>query len=318
MFFLSAAAMLPLAAWMGHATEELADQVGEGLGGLLNATFGNAAEIIIGILALQRGLVDLVKASLTGSILGNLLLVLGASLLAGGWSRREQTFSQQAAATSSTLLVLAVSGLALPSLERLTSGQAHHSFSLVVASILAVVYFLGLWFSLKTHAHLYTVELPEGHVKSETPPRVAFARLAGAAVLVAFVAERMVGATEHMVHDLGWNEVFIGVIVVAIVGNAAEHASAIWMAARDRVDLALHIASGSTLQIALFVAPLLVFVGVAVGQRMDLVFTPLEVVSVGLALAGFGLITYDGRSNWYEGVMLLALYALLGTAFWFA
>lgn len=315
-FFLAAAAMLPLAHWMGHATEQLADRMGEGVGGLLNATFGNAAELIIGILALQRGLVDLVKASLTGAILGNLLLVLGASLLVGGWKRKEQTFNATAAGTSATLMVLAVGGLALPSLQRLTGGAPALPFSEIVAGILIVVYILGLVFSLKTHAHLYTGHLPE--VPEDGPSKASsFWRLAGAAALVTVVAERLVGATEHMVHELHWNELFIGVVVVAIVGNAAEHASAIFMAAKDRVDLALHIAAGSTLQIALFVAPVLVFAGLGMEAGMDLVFTPLEVVAVGLALAGFGLITYDGRSNWYEGVMLLALYAIIGTAFWF-
>ncbi|MBC8515241.1 calcium/proton exchanger [bacterium] len=317
-FLVACGAIIPLAGGMGKATEDLANRCGEALGGFLNATFGNAAELIIGILALKRGLILLVKASLVGSILGNLLLVFGAALLAGGWKRKEQVFNLQAATASSALLVLAVAGLALPSLERMTQGEAHVGFSTAAAYILLGAYGLSLLFSLRTHTHLYTHNCPEEMIDTKTTRTALVGRLAAFAVLIGLYAEVLVGAVEGVADSWGWGEVFVGVVIVAIVGNAAEHASAVMVAMKNRMDLSLHIAAGSTTQIALFVAPALVLVGHAMGQPMDLVFSPLEVVAVALSVAGFSLIVQDGRSNWFEGTLLLSLYALLGVAFWFA
>jgi Ca2+:H+ antiporter len=327
LIFLSAcAAIVPLAGWLGRATEQLAEKTGEGVGGLLNATFGNAAELIIALAALQKGLYDVVKASLTGSVIGNLLLVLGASIVAGGLKHKEQRFNAQAASSQSTLLTLAAIGLVVPAAFHYVGGAGiankEAGLSLEIAIVLVVVYVLHLIFSLHTHKQLFLGESSdleeittgEGHWSMKK----AVVILAGSTALIAWMSEILVGSVEKAALSFGMTSVFVGVIVVAIVGNAAEHSTAILVSMKNRMDLALSIAIGSSLQIALFVAPVLVFASYAIGPRpMDLVFTPAEVLAVVVAVWITGQICSDGISNWIEGAQLLAVYVILGIVFYF-
>jgi len=333
-FACAALAIIPLAGLMGRATETLAERLGAGVGGLLNATFGNAAELIIALAALQRGLHDVVKASLTGSIIGNILLVLGLAVLAGGAKRERQTFDRAAAAAGSTLLALAAVGLLVPALFHVVAEGAVRSatltaaretaiergLSLEISIVLFAIYLLSLVFSLRTHRHLYA-----GHAAGDDRPRPdgaavrrAVVLLVGATALVAWMSEILVGVVEAAAHALGLTEVFVGVIVVAVIGNAAEHSTAVLMAMKNHMDLAINIAIGSSIQIALFAAPLLVFASYAIGPHpMDLRFTLFEVVAVAIAVGIVNLVAQDGESNWLEGVLLLATYAVLGLAFFF-
>jgi len=321
-FLVTGLAVIPLAAEMGSATEVLADRSGPAVGGLLNATFGNAAELIIAIVALRAGLLDLVKASLTGSILGNLLLILGLSLLAGGLKRPTLTFNRTAAGMSGAMLLLAVVGLAIPALFLSSHPSATQETTLHlsegVAFVLGATYVASLVFSLKTHRELFSPERP---VAPATGPGgsvgLAVARLAGATVLVAVQSEILVHATEQVVSGIGITETFLGLIVIPLIGNAAEHATAVVVARKGETDLALTIALGSSTQVALFVAPVLVLAGVILGQPMNLVFTPFEIVALGLAALIVTVIALDGESHWFEGVQLLAVYAILAIAAWF-
>jgi Ca2+:H+ antiporter len=324
-FALAAVAIIPLAGLITEATESLAYQVGPGVGGLLNATFGNAAELIIALMALARGLDGVVKASLTGSIIGNLLLVLGASLLAGGARRPVLRFNRTAAGIGATLMALAAVGMVVPAVfHRLAGpggGRAEHHLSLSVSLVLLVAYALSLVFSLVTHKDLYN---PKGedkeaawHEGARWGPRRSVAVLLVATAFVAWMSEVLVGAVEATSRSLGLSEVFVGVIVVAVVGNAAEHSTAVLVALKDEMDLAVGIAMGSALQIALFVAPVLVIASYARAEPMDLVFTPLEVAAVILAVAVARMVAEDGESNWLEGAMLLLLYVVLGLAFFY-
>ena len=321
-FLASSAAIIPLAALMGRATEQLAERLGEGVGGLLNATFGNAAELIIAIVALRAGLVDLVKASITGSIIGNLLLVFGASALWGGVRFQRQQFNRTAAALSATLLVLSAVALFIPAIFHLVvpadAGVAERTLSVEIAVVLIVTYVLSLLFSLRTHKHLYVGEAGP-HTDELSPARStskALLLLLAATAGVALMSEMLVGAVEETAEVFGMNEVFVGVILVALVGNAAEHSSAILMAGRNKMDAAITIAVGSSIQIALFVAPVLVFLSYLVAPvPMDLRFTTLEVVAVGISVWIMSLIAQDGESHWMEGVQLLAVYVILALAF---
>ncbi len=336
LFLTSAVAIVPLAGIMGKSTEMLAEHVGAGLGGLLNATFGNAAELIIAIFALRAGLYDLVKASLTGSIIGNILLIFGLSALLGGLKFRKQVFNRTAAKLGSTLLLLSAVGLVIPSLLHFLrdgaesgaaagaaaatgAGAGSGSLSLEISVVLIVCYILSLVFALRTHAELYQ---GTAHADGETHAAAAwskgksFAVLVGAAALVGWMSEILVGGAEEAAHALGMTEVFVGVIVVALVGNAAEHSTAVLVALRNKMDLSIQIAVGSSLQIALFIAPLLVFLSYAIGPApMDLVFSPLEVVAVAVSVLVVGQIADDGQTHWMEGVLLLAVYVVLGFAF---
>lgn len=324
-FATSALAIIPLAGWMGKSTEHLAEQFGEGIGGLLNATFGNAAELIIALMALQRGLHDVVKASITGSIIGNILLVLGLSLVAGGLKFRTQKFNRTAAGMGSTLLMLSAIGLVVPAIFHFIARGSplarEQELSLEISIVLFACYVLSLIFSLRTHKHMYVSE-PDAEsreaigVKGWSRPKSATILLASTAV-VALMSEFLVGAIEHASSALGMTEVFVGVVLVAIIGNAAEHSTAVLMALKNKMDLSINIAVGSSLQIALFVAPVLVFASYAFGQPMNLIFTTFEVVSVVLAVFAVNLIVGDGESNWMEGVQLLGVYVILGMAFYF-
>ena len=326
--------IVPLAGLMGEATEHLASRLGAGVGGLLNATFGNIAELIIAFFALRRGLHDVVKASLTGSIIGNVLLVLGAAFLAGGLRREKQTFDRVAASVGSTLLTLAAIGLVVPAMFHFVSGieaprgpvapdrlaALERGLSLEISIVLLVAYVLSLVFSLRTHKHLYRgdeVAEAHGHGAAWGPWRSVAALLAATA-LVAWMSEILVGAVGEAARVLGLTQVFVGVIVVAVIGNAAEHSTAILVAVRGKMDLAVHVAVGSSIQIALFVAPALVLVSYAVpGGPMDLRFTMFEVLSVAIAVGITNIVTQDGESNWFEGALMLAVYLVLGIAFYF-
>ena len=331
--FISAGlAIIPLAGLMGTATEHLAEHHGAGIGGLLNATFGNAAELIIGLVALRAGLLDVVKASITGSIIGNILLVLGASFIAGGLKFETQRFNRTAASVGTTLLVLASIGLIIPSIfHKVVSSQTatplEQELSLEIAIVLFICYILSLLFSLRTHSHLYVgkgeeesevvIEEVIGAKPQSWSQKKSLMVLLVATAMVAVMSEFLVGAVEHTAKTWGFSEVFIGVILVAIVGNAAEHSTAVIMAMKNRMDLAINIAIGSSIQIALFVAPLLVFCGYLFKQPMNLLFTTFEVLSIAISAWIVALITSDGESNWIEGTLLLAVYLILGIAFFY-
>lgn len=331
-FGASCLAIIPLAGLMGKATEHLAESLGEGVGGLLNATFGNAAELIIALMALKAGLHGVVKASITGSIIGNVLLVFGLSALAGGLRFKSQRFNQTAAGVGSTLLALSAIGLVLPAAYHMVAvgpGRAvgevavvEQELSLEIAVVLMITYALSLVFSLKTHSHLYVggnaEESGDAMGTTHWSKGRSTAVLVGATTMVALMSEFLVGAVEHTAETLGMTEVFVGVILVAIIGNAAEHSTAVLMALKNKMDLAINIAVGSSIQVALFVAPVLVFASYAIGpEPMNLLFTTFEVVAVALCVAVMALIAQDGESNWLEGVMLLAVYVMLGIAFYF-
>ncbi len=321
-FFVTCLAVIPLAGEMGEATAALAERAGPGVGGLLNATFGNAAELIIAVAALRAGLLDLVKASLTGSILGNLLLILGLALVAGGVRRPTLTFNRTAAGMSAAMLLLAVVGLVVPALfaaahPDATPATAIH-LSEGVAVVLGLTYVASLVFSLVTHRQLFDAGAAEEQGRGAAP---RFVRPLGillvATALVAVESEILVHATEEVVRRFAISELFLGLIVIPIIGNAAEHAAAVVVSRRGHTDLALHIALGSSTQVALFVAPLLVLVGVVVSRPMNLVFTAFEVIMLGLASLIVTVIALDGESHWFEGVQLVAVYALVGLAVWF-
>lgn len=322
-FVTSCLAIVPLAKLMGYATEEIALKAGQGIGGLLNATFGNAVELIIAVLALQRGLVGVVQASITGSILGNILLVLGVSVLMGGIKFKKQTFNQTVAGTNAAMLTLAVVALLVPAAFVFTSPasvavQGVENLSHWVALVLLVIYFLSLFFSLGTHSHLYD---GSSHGEGVEEPKLSMPRsillLLVATGLVALESEFLVGSIEAVTHQWGLSELFIGVILIPLIGNAAEHLTAVTVAMKNKMDLTLGIAVGSSLQIALLVAPILVLVGWAIGEPLTLHFNLFEIVAVGAAVAIANLIALDGESNWFEGVQLLGTYLILGLAFFF-
>lgn len=322
-FICSCLAVIPLAGWLGHATEHLASRVGEGIGGLLNATFGNAAELIIALLAIRRGLYPVVKASLTGSIIGNVLLVLGVSVLAGGVKHRFQKFNETGARNQSTMLTLAAIALIVPAAYHYLAGPEgrvrESGLSFEISIVLMITYALMLVFTLVTHKQLFAGEHAKEDCEQETwSTGKSMLVLAIATAAIAWVSEILVGSVEHAAEAFGMTRVFIGVIVVAIVGNAAEHGSAVQAALRNRMDLSLGISMGSSIQIALFVAPVLVFASYAIGPHpMDLVFSPAEVLAIGLSVLIMGQVAADGESNWMEGVQLLAVYAILGIVFFF-
>lgn len=330
-FITAALAILPLAAWMGSATEEIAVVVGPTLGGLMNATFGNATELIIALIALNAGLIDVVKASITGSIIGNLLLVMGLSMLLGGLRYKEQEFPPTVARMNASLMNLAAIAILLPTAVNYTSTgieqQTLQNLSIAVAIVLILVYGLTLLFSMKTHSYLYDValaeteqeELAEANLFEESKPNLWLwiGVLLGSTILVAVESELLVDALEVATDQLSLTALFTGTILVPIIGNAAEHATAVTVAMKDKMDLSVSVAVGSSLQIALFVAPVLVLTGWAIGQPMDLNFNPFELVAVAVSVLIANSISSDGRSNWLEGTLLLAAYAVLGLAFYF-
>jgi Ca2+:H+ antiporter len=327
-FAASAIAIIPLSSLLGHATEELSAHTGPTLGGLVNASLGNLAELIIAILALRAGLVDLVKASITGSIIGNLLLVLGAAQLAGGLKYRTQKFNPNFAGTSVSLLVIAAVGLIVPTLFLAAhpdpTRAATVRVSEFVAGFLIVGYALYLLYSMGTHKSAF--DALEAETFDETPPEADAPRwtmqrtiivLLVVAAGIGWMSELLVGATEVTVRTLGLSSVFVGLVLIPIIGNAAEHSSAILMARKNRMDIAASIAIGSSVQVALFVAPVLVFVGMIVGHPLDLAFGTFEVASVTLAVWITSAIVLDAESNWLEGSFLLLVYGILAVAFFY-
>lgn len=325
MFIVSAAGIIPLAALMGRATEALAERLGSTAGGLLNATFGNAAELIIGLVALHKGMVTVVKASITGSIIGNALLTLGVSLLVGGLRYRRQSFNRVQAGLQANLLVLATVGLLIPSLlVNAISNESELHLSEEVAVVLLATYVLSVIFSLlRPDPESEPLAGPvHKHEFSWRGTGFELGMLAGTTALVAILSEYLVGAIEVAQQNgylarWGMSEVFVGVILVAVMGNVAEHSSAVVMAYRNKVDITLHIAIGSSLQIALLVTPVLVFAGLWIAPKpMDLHFTTLELVAVAASVIVVALVAADGESHWMEGVLLLAVYAILALAFY--
>jgi Ca2+:H+ antiporter len=322
-FIISALAIIPLSGVLGAATEAVAERTSPAIGGLLNATMGNLAELIIAAVALRAGLIELVKASITGSILGNLLLVLGAALFAGGLKFKVQRFNPHLAGFSATVLVIAAFGLLVPALFQYLHPDpervATQTMSYYVAGLLISGYVFSLLYSLRTHTSAFlTVEaVAEVTVAPHWSSKQALTILIGSAVAIGVVSEILVSVTEEAVKVMGLSEFFVGLILVPIIGNAAEHSSAILMAMKNRMDLAINVAVGSSIQVALLIGPLLVFLGVAFGQRMDLAFSQMEVASIALSVAVATSVMRDAESNWLEGVFLLLAYAILGVAFFF-
>jgi Ca2+:H+ antiporter len=316
-FMLSAVAIIPLAKFIGDATNALSTHTNPGVGGLLNATFGNSTELVVGILALHAGLITVVKASITGSILSNLLLVLGTAILAGGWKRERQKFNATAAKAAGSMLLLATIGLVIPAVFQLTVPMLQEptlmQLSVFVAVLMIIAYFAQLFFTLSTHKHLYQNE--ENSETSKWSVRMCIAILGATTIAVALVSNTLVNSITPLVINYGWNELFIGVIVIAIVGNAAEHTSAIQAALRNRMDLALAISLGSATQIVMFVAPALVLLSLVLGHPMDLVFTLFELIALIFAVFVTNSVIEDGESNWLEGVQLLIAYIIMVVAF---
>jgi Ca2+:H+ antiporter len=318
-FLTSAAAILPLAGLIGRSTEELALHAGPRIGGLLNATFGNVTELIISIFLILDDEIEIVKASLTGSIISNLLLVLGLSFFVGGLRYKEQTFSAEAASVHTSSLALAVAGLLMPTLFALTTGRhdelQREIVSGVVAGVLIALYVCVLLFTLVTHEHLFHAP------QEDEPPRWSVRRAVGTLIVVTAVvgleSEILVSALEPALQHFGLSRLFVGLILVPIIGNAAEHSTAVFFAMRNKLDATLEIATGSSLQIALFVAPALVFISLLVGHPMDFIFSPFEVAAVGISVLLVALISRDGRSNWLEGLQLVATYVVIAISFFF-
>jgi Ca2+:H+ antiporter len=332
-FAASAIGVVPTAALMGEATEHLAARAGPGIGGLVNVTFGNAPELIIAIFALADGLQEVVKASIVGSVVGNALLVLGAAMLAGGWRRTRQTFDRTAAQTQSGMLLVSVVALALPAVVQLSRhrelpgvGGIRHVFasdlnhvSLAVALILIATYLAGLVFSLRTHRDLFNPVQAGDEMGSAWSLRRSVGTLAVAGVAVAVMSDLLVGSIEHASQDIGLSQFFVGAFVVAVVGNAAEHYVAVVAAVKDKMDLAVNIAIGSSAQVGLFVAPVLVLLSFLVGPSpMALVFNGYELAALLSVALIVPVLLSDGESTWFEGFQLIALYTVVGVVFYFA
>lgn len=324
-FAAAAAAIIPLAAVLGEATESLAAHTGPLVGGILNATMGNATEFIIAFLALRAGHIEVVKASISGSIIGNLLLVLGLAILLGGIGRVKQEFSRTAAGANSSMLFISVVGLVMPAVYDLSVHRSleHNDpilqqLSVWTSVILIAIYAISFIFMLRTHKALFHVDAEHQIEEHKTQPvSTSIIGLVVATGLIAWLAEIMVHGIGAVTQRFGMTELFIGVIVVAIVGNAAEHSTAIIVAHKNKMDLAMTIAVGSSTQIALFIAPLLVLISVLIGQPMSLVFNAFELAAIALSVLIVQMISHDGESNWFEGAQLLAVYVILGIAFYF-
>jgi len=319
-FLVAAVAILGLAWVVGLGTERLGAVAGPQVGGILNATFGNIAELIIALFALQAGLLDVVKASLTGSIIGNLLLVLGFSVLVGGLRHGTQRFDSRIAGSNAALLVVAAIGLFVPAIFAITVGERATDTlveeSVLVSILLIVGYVLSLiWQFTNPDRTLGGHGPSEGHEGPAWTVRTAIGVLLGAAILLAVTSEILVGAIEPFVDSVGLSAFFVGVVLIPTIGNLAEHLVAVQLAAKNKMEFAMAVTYGSSLQVALFVAPVLVIIGALIGQPMDLVFTPLEVVAVGAAVGISALIALDGESNWLEGALLVIVYLILAGSF---
>jgi Ca2+:H+ antiporter len=318
-FITAALAIVPLAGLIGRATDQLAICIGPRLGGLLNATFGNLTELIVAVLLIEAGDFDIVKATLIGSIVGNLLLVLGLSLFVGGLGRGEQAFSARAASVHTASLVLAVAGLGVPALLLATSSRlsagSRELVSAGVAATLIVSYAAALVFMQVTHAHLFRT--PEASEQPEWSRTLAAGVLLAAALLVGLESELLVSALNPALNSVKISPIFVGLILIPVIGNAAEHASAVFFAIRDKLDITLEIAVGSSTQVALFVAPSMVFISLLIGRPMDFVFTGFEIGAVFIATLIIAVISRDGHGNWLEGLQLIGIYAIIALAAFF-
>jgi len=313
MFFSACLAIVPLAGIMGEATESLSCYVGEKAGGLLNATFGNATELLITVFALKAGLFDVVKASIAGSILGNILLVLGLAIFIGGIKNGEQRFDRVHISNQTSLMFLAIIALIIPAVFFNSERQSHvlEEYSIVVSAILLVIYLAGLLFSMRRQTGVCEAGAPAMN------KRKALIALALSTVFIALESELLVAGIESVTDVLGWSTFFIGIIIIPIIGNAAEHSTAVLMAWKNRMDLALEIAVGSSTQIALLVTPVLVFISLILSRPMNLIFNFYEIVTLSLAVLIAQFTSLDGESNWLEGGLLLAAYAMIAIAFFF-
>ncbi len=318
-FFSSAFAIIPLAGILGKATEEISVYTGPRVGGLLNATFGNATELIISFFALKDGLFDVVKASIAGSVIGNILLVLGASMLAGGIKYKTQKFNRNAVEVTSSMLLFAVIGLSIPAIfthtvkPDLLNKSGYESLSIGIACLMIIIYIFSLFFSFYTHKDLYGT-VHEEAAESKWSLKKSIIMVLGATGLIAFMSELLVSSVEPMTEHIGISKFFIGIILIPIIGNAAEHSTAILMAVKNKMDIAVEIALGSSLQIILFVAPVLIFISLLF-TPMSIVFNEFELVSLIVAVIIANKVSSDGESNWLEGLQLIAVYAIIALSF---
>lgn len=322
MFLLSCASIIPLAGLMGEGTEEISFYSGPKIGGFLNGTFGNATELIISIFALKEGLFDVVKSSIAGAVIGNILLVIGASMFAGGLKYKTQKFNRKVTEVTSSMLLFAVIGLCIPALFTHSVDPAllntrYEGLSIFVAVIMFVIYLLSLYFSFSTHKHIYAVNenknSNEEH-KAKWSLKKSIFILSIATVLIAIESEFLVNGIESITETLGWSEFFVGIILIPIIGNAAEHSTAVLMALKDQMDVGLEIAIGSSLQIILFVAPILIFISLFF-TPMSIIFNEFELIALIASVLIANRVSQDGESNWLEGVQLLAVYCIIAAAF---
>jgi Ca2+:H+ antiporter len=317
MFILACLSIIPLAGLIGEGTEEISFYSGPKIGGFLNGTFGNATELIISFFALKEGLFEVVKSSIAGAVIGNILLVIGASMLAGGLKYKTQKFNQKVSEVSSTMLLFAVIGLCIPAIfthtvpSRLLNTR-YEGLSLFVAVVMIIIYALSLFFSFNTHKHIYNEEESEGTAKWSLKKAIAI--LVVSTVLIAIESEFLVNGIEPITESLGWSQFFVGIILIPVIGNAAEHTTAIVMARKDKMDVALEIAVGSSLQIILFVAPVLIFLSLLF-KPMSIVFNPFELIALIASVLIANRVSHDGESNWLEGVQLLAVYLIIAASF---
>ena len=320
MFLLACASIIPLAGLMGEGTEEISFYSGPKIGGFLNATFGNATELIISFFALKEGLFDVVKSSIAGAVIGNVLLVIGASMLAGGIKYKSQKFNQKVSEVTSSMLLFAVLGLCIPALfthsvDPSLLNTRYEGLSIFVAIVMIIIYILSLYFSFSTHKHLYVTEeeSSEEHT-AKWSLKKAIIVLIASTVLIAIESEFLVCGIDAITASLGWSEFFVGIILIPIVGNAAEHSTAVVMALKDKMDVALEIALGSSLQIILFVAPVLIFISLFF-IPMSIVFNQFELIALIASVVIANRVAHDGESNWLEGIQLLAVYLIIAAGF---
>ena len=319
MFILSCLSIIPLAGLIGEGTEEISFYSGPKIGGFLNGTFGNATELIISFFALKQGLFDVVKSSIAGAVIGNVLLVVGASMLAGGCKFKTQNFNKKVTEISSSMLLFAVLGLCIPAIFTHTVNPdllntRYEGLSIFVAVVMLLIYILSLFFSFSTHKDLYTLYDKEEGVKSKWSLKKSVLILVISTILIAIESEFLVDGIDPITKSLGWSEFFVGIILIPIVGNAAEHSTAIVMALKDKMDVALEIAIGSSLQIILFVAPILIFLSLLF-TPMSIVFNEFELVALIASVVIVNRVSHDGESNWLEGIQLLAVYAIIAASF---
>lgn len=319
-FLLSCAAIIPLAGLLGEGTEQISFYSGPKIGGFINGTFGNATELIISFFALKQGLFEVVKSSIAGAVIGNVLLVIGASMLAGGFKYKSQKFNVKVIEVTSSMLLFAVIGLCIPaffthSVAPDLLNTSYEGLSIFVAVVMFIIYILSLYFSFGTHKHIYATEKNASEEKeAKWSLKKAIIILVVCTIIIAIESELLVSGIEDITNSLGWSEFFVGIILIPIIGNAAEHSTAVLMALKDKMDVALEIALGSSLQIILFVAPILIFLSLFF-TPMSIIFNPFELIALIASVLIANKVSHDGESNWLEGVQLLAVYLIIAAAF---